>query len=69
MTVLGLGVGVVGALALSRLLAGMLFETNPADPATYVAVALILGASALLACAIPARRATQVQPAAALRAE
>ncbi len=65
----GLVLGLVGAFAASRLLSGLLFEVEPADPATHAAVALILLSVALLACWIPARRASRVEPMAALRAE
>jgi hypothetical protein len=66
---MGLALGVGAALALSRVLNGMLFGIEPTDPATYVAVTLLLAAAALAACAVPAIRATQVDPAQALRAE
>ncbi len=65
----GLVVGVAGALGASRLLTGLLFEVQPADPATHAGVSLILIAVALAACWIPARRASRVEPMAALRSE
>lgn len=65
--VLGLTIGVVTALALTRLIAGLLFGTSPADPVTFAMVALVLSAVALSACLIPARRAASLSPAAALR--
>ncbi len=64
---LGLAIGVAGAFALSRLFAGLLYETTPSDPPTYVAVALVLGLVAAVACFVPARRATTVDPMVALR--
>jgi len=65
----GLGVGLVGALALSRLLSGMLFGVTPADPLTYGSVALLGIVTALFACYVPANRATRVDPMSALRYE
>ena len=65
----GLGVGLLAALALSRLLVTLLYEVSPADPFTYVAVALLLGSVALAACLIPAAAATRVEPVTVLREE
>jgi putative ABC transport system permease protein len=67
--ILGVSVGVVAALAGTRLLASQLFGISPADPVSYAAVALLLGGAAALACWIPARRAARVDPARALRIE
>jgi ABC-type antimicrobial peptide transport system permease subunit len=69
MVIAGLLVGVVGALALTRLMARFLIDVSPSDPLTYIAVALLLSAIALIACWIPARRATRVDPGIALRYE
>jgi predicted permease len=66
---LGMGIGLAGALALSRAISGMLFGLSPSDPATLGGVAALLAAVALLASYIPARRATRVDPVEALRAE
>lgn len=65
----GIAVGLAGAAALTRLLAGILFRVQPRDPRTFAAVAVILGLVALAATVLPARRATSVEPLEALRAE
>ena len=67
--VVGLGFGILGAMALSRLLRGVLFEVSPTDPATYLAVPLILLAVAFLACAVPAVKAARTDPMTVLRDE
>jgi putative ABC transport system permease protein len=69
MALAGVGAGLVGALALARLLQGMLYGVGAADPATYAATAAVMAAVAFLATYIPARRATRVEPTAALRCE
>ncbi len=66
---IGLVLGLAGSLALGRLVASLLFETHPNDPLTLVGVSGVLLASAALACLLPARRATAVDPTVALRAE
>src|SRR5262245_57147301 len=70
---IGIGLGVAGALMLSRLIAnlaaGLLFEIRATDPTTFAAIALLLVSVALLACYLPARYATKIDPLTALRHE
>jgi predicted permease len=66
---IGLGIGLVGAWALSRVLTSQLFGVTPRDPLTYLSVALLLGTVALAASWIPALRATRVDPMISLRSE
>jgi predicted permease len=69
MVIAGLLVGLIAALALTRVMTRFLLDVSPSDPLTYLTVALLLTAIALLACWIPARRATRVDPSIALRYE
>jgi putative ABC transport system permease protein len=69
LAIVGLAVGVLGALAASRLLGRLLFGVKASDPATYVAVVAALAFVAFLACYLPARRAMRVDPLVALHAE
>jgi predicted permease len=65
----GIGIGLLGAIALTRVMAGLLFGVSSWDAATFIAVPLLLVAIAMLATYIPARRATKVDPLVALREE
>ena len=69
MVMIGLVLGLVGALALTRVFASLLLGVGTTDPLTFVGVAILLLAITLLACWIPARRASKVDPVVALRHE
>jgi putative ABC transport system permease protein len=65
----GLALGIGGALALTRVMTSLLYDISPTDPATFVGVTLALGAVAVLASYLPARRAARVDPIVALRSD
>jgi len=69
LTLIGIAAGVLGALAAARVMSGLLYEVTATDPATFVAISLLLAIVALLASYLPARRAARVEPMAALRCE
>ncbi len=69
LTCIGLAAGLAGAIALTRLMETLLFEVRPTDPATLVSVAAVITFVAIIACLVPAHRATRVDPMAALREE
>jgi putative ABC transport system permease protein len=69
LALIGIAVGLIAALALTRVMEGILFGVSPTDSPTFAVIALLLAGVALLACFIPARRATRVDPLVALRYE
>jgi len=69
LTSVGIGLGLAGATATTRYVRGMLFGITPLDPSTFIVVAVLFAIVAAMAAAIPAHRATKVDPLVALRTE
>ena len=69
MAAIGIGIGLVASIAVTRAIQSLLVGVTPTDPTTFVGVSLLLAAVALVASYVPARRAAQVDPLLALRSE
>jgi putative ABC transport system permease protein len=66
---MGISIGIAGSLILTRLMTKFLYGISPTDPLTFAVLAVVFALVAIAACSLPARRATRVDPAAALRSE
>ena len=69
LTLVGIAIGSPAAFAMTRAMSGMLFGVTATDPLTFIGISLLLGGVAMLACYVPTRRATRVDPMIALRYE
>jgi ABC-type antimicrobial peptide transport system permease subunit len=67
LALIGIAIGTIASFAVSRLIASLLFGTNPTDPVTFAGMVVVLGTIALLAGYTPARRASRINPTVALR--
>jgi ABC-type antimicrobial peptide transport system permease subunit len=67
LVVIGLALGVPGAFFAARIIRGLLFGVAPNDPATFISVAVMMAAIGVVACWIPARRASRIDPAITMR--
>ena len=69
LTLIGCGLGVILAVALTRVVSSLLYGVTPTDPLTFILTILLLAGVALVSCCLPARRAAQIDPMVALRCE